>query len=268
MQYVSHRITFAQHFSSQRSPVAPANVSTAERLLHDCLSQDHPSAPGPRRSALATLLCKGSRGAGSAASPPAVSGRAAQDRASTEHVLRASRSGALCSAQPRGSPQEASFLQVLPTGTTGKGIYSWKYCCSAERQLLLILQAGCSGPTVMGSSTKPKKDRQRSASGSTSSACLGFNQGRSDERAFPFPPSFKACCGLPDPHLVYALPTYGSKQHPFHPFLHWGQRTAALLIVQPCGSCRSKELKLCCQPRNGGGQRGERQWQCPVSCYF
>lgn len=62
MQYVSHRITFAQHFSSQRLPVAPANVSTAECLLHDCLSQDHPSAPGPRRSALATLLWKGSQG--------------------------------------------------------------------------------------------------------------------------------------------------------------------------------------------------------------
>ena len=39
---------------------------------------------------------------------------------------------------------------------------------------------------------------------------LGFKQGRSDESTFLFSSSFKACCRLPDPPLIFALLTYGS----------------------------------------------------------
>lgn len=108
----------------------------------------------------------------------------------------------------QGCPWENSFPMVSPTGTTGKRIHFWKYCCWAERQLLLILYAGCSGPTMIGS-TKPKKDRWGSASGSISSIYLGFNPSRSDRKSSPFSSSFKACCRLPDPPLIFDLSPYG-----------------------------------------------------------
>lgn len=97
----------------------------------------------------------------------------------------------------RGCPWENSFPRVSPTGTAGKWVHFWKYCSWAVRQLLLILYAVRSGPTVMESSAKPKKDRWKNVSGSNCSIYLGSYTGRSDSKS-PFFPSFQPCCRLPD----------------------------------------------------------------------
>lgn len=143
-------------------------------------------------------------------------------------------------------------------GTTEKGIHFWKYRCLAERQLLLILSARCLGPTVMQRSVKPEKDRWRSASGSTSSIYLGFNQSRSDHSTVW---GFFSLLKLDaDFQLLLLSLSYSPMALTSTHFIDFPTACEAIVV-----RLMSKQrTEIICQLWNGDGQRGERRKRVAV----